>query len=208
MLGHPLLKFLYATCLPASEIRALSVTLFASVTSFACLLCAGLSMASGQTSFGTISLGSSSGVQTITLTVPAADILTGVSVVTQGAMNQDFVNVGGGTCTVGNAYAASCTVQVKFSPKFSGSRAGVIVLTDSKGVVGTTYLKGNGPGPQLGFGFTGNVPKDAGANYIINLPVTFTFALTPNARTVAANGTGTATAGSLQQTATFTLYTP
>ena len=104
-----------------------------------------------QTSFGTVNLGGSASA-TATVTISSAGTLNTISVVTQGAANLDFTQNSGGTCTAGQAYAATatCTVKVTFTPKFAGGRNGAVVLADAgNNVLGSAYLQGSGSGPQL-----------------------------------------------------------
>ena len=71
-----------------------------------------------------------------------------------GAANQDFVKQSGGTCAAGTAYTVGqlCTVDVVFTPQYSGFRNGSIYLTDASGnILGTTFLAGTGDGPQMVF---------------------------------------------------------
>ena len=73
---------------------------------------------------------------------------------TQGATGLDFADAGSDTCTANTAYAAgqSCTLNVTFTPKFSGTRDGAVVLYDTNGnAIATGYLQGTGLGPQINF---------------------------------------------------------
>ena len=109
--------------------------------------------ANAQANLGSVKIGSSK-TAAATVSFLSAGKLEGISVVTQGAPGLDFTNAGGGTCTVGTAYAAkaTCTVKVSFSPRRSGTRYGAAVLTDAdKNVLATAYLQGNGQGPQTVF---------------------------------------------------------
>lgn len=95
-----------------------------------------------------------SGTTTVTVTITAAGTLSKIAVLTQGAAGLDFTAAEGGTCTAGAAYAAksTCTVAVAFAPRYTGVRYGAVQLTDAtQKVLATTYLQGNGLGPQLVF---------------------------------------------------------
>lgn len=108
----------------------------------------------GNTPIGTQNVGTSSGVIPLAITFTAAETLGSIAVLTEGAPNLDFAKAGGGTCSVGTAYTinASCTVNITFTPKYSGTRYGAVVLTDNNGnVIGTGYLEGTGVGPQIVF---------------------------------------------------------
>jgi len=102
--------------------------------------------------FGTENIGSSSTPFTVTITFAARATLGSIAVVTQGVPNLDFTNAGGGTCTVGTAYAANaqCTVKVGFKPRYSGTRLGAVVASDNHGsLIQTVHLEGTGVGPQV-----------------------------------------------------------
>ncbi len=108
-------------------------------------------------SFGSILVGSTSGTQTEIFSFDTGGTIAAPPVLTQGATGLDFNDAGSGSCTTNgtsHAYAArdTCTVDVKFSPKFAGARYGAVQLTDSSGaVIATTYLQGTGTGPQAVF---------------------------------------------------------
>jgi hypothetical protein len=92
----------------------------------------------------------------VTVTIPSVATLTGISVLTLGIPNQDFTNAGGGTCSIGTAYAqgATCTVNVAFNPTHAGIHSGAVAVMDSTSstsVVSTVYLQGTLHGPQLAF---------------------------------------------------------
>jgi len=102
----------------------------------------------------TEAIGTSSPIQTATISFSGSFTLGAVSFVTQGATGLDFNAAAGGTCVAGNSYTAgsSCTVNYTFTPKFSGFRYGAAVATDTTGAVaGTAYLFGTGTGPQMLF---------------------------------------------------------
>jgi YD repeat-containing protein len=104
--------------------------------------------------FGAINIAGESSPQTVTYTFNVAATLGGVSVLTQGAAGLDFANTTTGTCQLGKVYNVgdSCTVNVVFIPALAGVRYGAAVFADASGnVLGTTYLQGNGTGPQTNF---------------------------------------------------------
>lgn len=104
--------------------------------------------------FSSTNIGSTSSPSALTLTFTTAGTLATIGVLTQGAANLDFVNAGGGTCSVGTAYTANatCTVNVSFTPRFAGARYGAVMLEDSNGnQLAKTYLEGTGVGPQATF---------------------------------------------------------
>lgn len=108
--------------------------------------------------FGPIKIGSHS-TTAVSVTILTAGVLDTISVVTQGVADLDFTNAGSGTCTPGVFYPANstCTVNVTFSPKVSGTRYGAVVLQDSQREaiktrhipMATGYLTGVGKGAQL-----------------------------------------------------------
>jgi hypothetical protein len=66
----------------------------------------------------------------------------------------DFTDAGSDTCTANTLYTVgqSCTVNVAFTPEFSGNRYGAVVLYDNVGnVIENLYLQGTGVGPQVNF---------------------------------------------------------
>jgi sugar lactone lactonase YvrE len=110
-------------------------------------------MAAAQTNFGSVAVGSNTSAA-VTMTFESSATLGSIAVVTQGAPNLDFTDAGGGTCTVGTAYAtgATCTVNASFTPIAPGLRRGGAVLYDNAGnVLATTMAYGVGTGPQATF---------------------------------------------------------
>lgn len=104
--------------------------------------------------FSSTNIGSTSSPSALTLTFTTAGTLATIGVLTQGAANLDFTNAGGGTCSMGTAYAvnATCTVNVSFAPKFPGTRYGAVVLEDANGnQLAKSYVEGTGVGPQATF---------------------------------------------------------
>jgi uncharacterized membrane protein len=104
--------------------------------------------------YGSVNIGAASPVQTLTYSFASAVTLGATAVLTQGATGLDFTDAGSDTCAVNTAYTAgqSCTVNVIFTPRFTGTRYGAVVLNDNNGnVITTAYLKGTGAGPQLNF---------------------------------------------------------
>jgi sugar lactone lactonase YvrE len=119
---------------------------------------------------GSVQVGTSTGATPLAFTFTKASTLGSISVLTQGqATEQDFVNAGAGTCSVGTAYSVNqvCTVNVAFSPKFAGARPGAVLLKDTSGnTIASGYVHGTGVAPLVNFARTqstviSNVP---GAN--------------------------------------------
>jgi sugar lactone lactonase YvrE len=146
------------------------------------LACLGTPLAA-QTNLGPVNVGGNTS-DTVTVMIPNAATLGSISVRTQGVEGLDFNNLGGGSCTIGTAYAAgdTCTVVVAFTPKFVGPRYGAVVLNDDSGnPMATLSVRGSGVGPlvnflpatesQLGIGlsaFSGMTVDGNGAVYLSN----------------------------------------
>jgi sugar lactone lactonase YvrE len=114
--------------------------------------------------FGQQSVGTTSGMQNVTVMARSAGTAVTVEVLTLGVEGLDFapgtseITCVSATLGVGSA----CTESVTFTPRFPGLRTGAVVLLDSNGVVlGTTYLSGTGIG-GLGILALGNVCAVAG----------------------------------------------
>jgi subtilase family serine protease len=107
-----------------------------------------------NTNFGPVNIGVASPLAPITVTFQSQQTLASIAVLTQGAAGLDFNDAGSDTCAPGSTYTAgqSCTVNVIFTPRFSGTRYGAVVLTDTTGTqVSAAYLQGTGIGPQITF---------------------------------------------------------
>lgn len=108
---------------------------------------------SGSADFGTVNVGASSGIQTLTfnfVSMTSLNITTPVQVLTMGTAGLDFKSAGTGTC--GGSSYTSCTVDVVFSPTVPGTRLGAVVIEDMSGnVLVTAYVHGIGSGPQIAF---------------------------------------------------------
>ena len=104
--------------------------------------------------FGSVAVGASSAVLSLSFAFDTAGTIGAPLVLTQGAPGLDFGSQIGGTCVAGHAFAAgaSCTVNVGFAPRANGIRYGGVALTDGAGnVLATAYVQGTGLGPQLSF---------------------------------------------------------
>ena len=108
--------------------------------------------------FGSGVIGSPSATaMTLTFTLNGAlgnGTLASPLVLTQGAPGLDFSDANTGSCTAGTNYSSgvTCTVNVTFTPKYAGTRAGAVVLEDSSGtILATGYMNGTGTGPQVNF---------------------------------------------------------
>jgi hypothetical protein len=124
-----------------------------------CLMISVAAPLSAQTNFGSVAIGSTT-TATVTVKFSTAETLGKISVRSGGAENLDFTAGTGGSCTTGTTYAVgdTCTVTVKFSPKYAGTRPGAVVLEDSTtagNTLGTAYLQGNGIASQIAFLSTG-----------------------------------------------------
>ena len=179
--------------------------------------------------FGSVNVGGSS-TQTLTFTITSGGTLGAPQVLTQGAPNLDFTDAGTGTCTTTptQSTGATCTVVVKFAPKYAGTRYGAVNLVNSSGaVIATANLYGTGTGPQVAFSpgtdsvqlanstviggeallYPAGVAVDgAGDVYIADLQNNRVVEVTPAGKTsVLSTGSLTAPSGSLSATA---LYQP
>lgn len=151
-----------------SSNRGTQALLFALV--LLCLVVAP-SGASAQTNFGSVQLGKSSSITSITLTVATPGQVSKVAVLTQGTAGLDFVEVSGGNCT-STTYSKgnSCTVEVTFTPKAPGLRMGAVQLLDKNGnALGTTYIWGAGEGPLAAFS-PGTASVVNTGSYTLNQP--------------------------------------
>jgi sugar lactone lactonase YvrE len=104
--------------------------------------------------FGSAAIGTSTPLIPLTFTFDTGGTIRTPTVLTQGAAGLDFADAGtGDTCTAATYGAGgTCTLNVSFTPKFSGVRYGAATLTNSSGtVVATTYVYGTGLGPQVTF---------------------------------------------------------
>jgi len=88
---------------------------------------------------------------TVTYLAATATTLGTPVVVTQGAPNLDYT-LASTTCNGSIAAGASCTVTVKFAPKYPGPRAGGVQIVDSTGAVLATFnIQGSGTAAQIAF---------------------------------------------------------
>jgi hypothetical protein len=110
---------------------------------------------SSNVNFGAVNVGSASPTAiSVILAFGTAETLGSTAVVTQGATGLDFTDAGTGTCKAGTAYNTgdTCAVDVRFTPKFPGTRYGAAKLLDGSGnVIATGYVQGTGVGPQVNF---------------------------------------------------------
>src|SRR5580704_7230022 len=117
----------------------------------------------------------------LTFTFDTAGTIIAPAVLTQGAASLDFADAGTDTCTAGAfAAGATCTLNVRFTPEFSGVRHGAATLSNSSGaVIATAYVYGTGSGPQVtfspatrstlgsGFGLPNGVAVDGSGNIFV-----------------------------------------
>jgi sugar lactone lactonase YvrE len=110
--------------------------------------------------FGNVNVCASSNCsQTKTLTFNINNNVTvgSISVLTGGAAGADFTLASGSTCTStlsasSTATISTCTVNVTFTPKYPGLRAGSVQILDGSGnVLGSTYVQGTGVGAEVTF---------------------------------------------------------
>jgi hypothetical protein len=104
--------------------------------------------------FASVAVGlSKTGNLPFTIGANGSTTVTSIEVLTEGATGLDFTDAGGSTCTA-KTYTTSthCTVNVKFAPRYAGSRRGAVVFLNGSTVLSTTYVYGTGTGPQVAFG--------------------------------------------------------
>ena len=104
---------------------------------------------------GAVSVCSSNCGTTVILTyaVTASGNLGHIRTLNQGSSQAslDF-NLAGSTCSGSLTAGSTCTVSVKFSPKYPGLRTGVLQITRPDGTLAaSTMLYGVGQGPQIAF---------------------------------------------------------
>lgn len=125
-----------------------------------------------QVPLGEVNLGSRN-TAPVTVTIANRGQLASLSVVTAGAEDLDFTNVGG-TCQIGKTYQPNdtCTVRVSFTPRLAGTRMGGVSLLDGNGnSMAVVYLKGTGVAPQIGFEPAVQVPVMSFLNNVSQLSV-------------------------------------
>lgn len=96
--------------------------------------------------FGTVAVGSTSTVQTVTLRNSGTAALT---VATIAVSNAAFVIAGGGSCAAGGSVAAggSCTVNLQFRPTAAAAASGSLTITHNAApATSTVSLSGTGGG--------------------------------------------------------------
>ncbi|MGA8090545.1 MAG: MBG domain-containing protein [Terracidiphilus sp.] len=110
------------------------------------------------------------------------------TVVTQGAAGLDFTLATGSTCS-GTLSAATCTVNVTFTPKAPGLRTGAVELFDYLGnLLVTTPIYGVGQGPEIVYGPALSGTTILGGPSLENVLATPGF--TPNPRGMATDAAG------------------
>ena len=112
-------------------------------------LAIGASAQTASTFPGVTAVGQTSSPITVTVSVKAVGLASGIVGTSQGASSSDFTVVPGGTCTA-TAYlivGATCTANVVFNPLYPGLRQGTVALQTASGaVLGQTLLSGVGQG--------------------------------------------------------------
>jgi sugar lactone lactonase YvrE len=113
--------------------------------------------ASPSVNFGSQAIGTPSAAQTLNFSIESGTTVGSIGVLTQGAANLDFANAEGSTCTAMTyTSAATCTVNVTFTPRVAGTRMGAVVFFSEAGDTGTVLANvpvyGVGTGPQIAYG--------------------------------------------------------
>jgi hypothetical protein len=168
-------------------------------------------------SFGTISIGTTSAAQTVTLTNNTTTTLAGIAITITGANMTDFNPAAGTTCTptATLAAAANCTIAVTFKPTLSSLESATlnIAFTGPTGSPQQVLLSGTGTTATPDFSIVASPPSatiTVGQTAMFTLTVTSmngfssavtaactgapggsTCMLTPTSVTPAPNGTAT-----------------
>ena len=120
----------------------------------------------GNVRFGATAVGTTSASQTATVVFNSPQTLTGIRYAAGSGTSTELTNTGGGTCAIGQAYAAgaSCTLVLTETPSSIGIRNGAVVLSSATATLGSLQVAAQGsgsglvadPGTQttLGTGFT------------------------------------------------------
>ena len=90
----------------------------------------------------------------LTFTFDTGGIIGTPAVLSHGVSGLDFADAGTGTCTAITTYnpGDTCTLNVSFTPQFSGVRYGAAALSDNTGaVIAAAHVYGTGLGPQVIF---------------------------------------------------------
>jgi large repetitive protein len=89
---------------------------------------------------------------TLTYKVTYPGTLLTPEILTVGSPNLDYTLAPGSTCIGPVERNTTCTVNVKFTPRYPGERMGGVLMTRSTGtIIATTPIYGTGIGPQVGF---------------------------------------------------------
>ena len=105
----------------------------------------------GPVDFGTVNVGTTSGVTTLVFSIAPGNVVTvsSITALTEGAPNQDFA-VSGQTCVGTFAGPRVCNISITFAPSALGLRLGELFVKDGSGNVSNHVpLRGAGLGPQM-----------------------------------------------------------
>jgi hypothetical protein len=112
-------------------------------------------------SFGTISIGTTSAAQTVTLTNNTATAMAGVAITITGTNAADFANPAAGTtCTTALPAGANCTISVTFKPTLSSLESATlnIAFTGPTGSPQQVLLSGTGTSATPDFSIIASPP--------------------------------------------------
>ncbi len=110
-----------------------------------------VSLSSSTVTFGSQNIGTTSGLQTVTLTNLGTALLTMNSVQTSGANAADFATAN--TCGTIVASGANCAISFTFTPSRSGIETATLLLNDSQaGSPQAITIKGTGVAPPTSGG--------------------------------------------------------
>jgi len=129
-----------------------------------------ISLSSSAVTFGSQNLGTTSGLETVTLTNQGNALLTVNSMQMTGANAADFASAN--TCGTTVASGASCTISITFTPSAGGAETANLVINDSQvGSPQTIGITGTGVAPQTNGGL---VITPSAARAQIDGSITFT----------------------------------
>ena len=108
------------------------------------------SVTGGPLAFGNVPTGTTSAAQTLTLHNTGTATLTGVTLAFSSPLYTRPAGTAGGTCTATLAAAATCTINVVFSPTAAGLVNATLTITGSATVTGSPVaLSGTGVAPVI-----------------------------------------------------------
>jgi hypothetical protein len=130
---------------------------------------AGAITSPGGVNFGSQAIGSPSGEQALSFSIPAGITVGSIGILTSGTPGLDFADGGSSTCTP-TTYSSTtnCVVNVTFKPAVAGLRSGAVVFFSGAGnsgiVLGMAPVYGVGSGPQIAYSPSPTIAFDPTVN--------------------------------------------